>query len=414
MKKRFFRDFVEQTLSSLGFPFLTPRQPAGHTASGTFQAAISDSDRELMFLRNQVAHAIIADVASDALSAFSCTSPTGEPIPEFDADVQQIFLQKLRVPFYRALVFLRLYGYCGLLVGFRDNSDLSSPAPQHAKIDYIQPIAKPMVSSLVLARDPQADRVLLPPELQGYELKDGSTIHASRLIHLYNFSLDIASLEGISVLDPIFDVLTVVKSLDWSFGQIAWRQGAGLTVFTAPEGASQEHINAIDSVVADLNAKSVLTVPSGVSVNTFSPTYINPSQFYPVFLNQVAAGSRIPVSVLIGSQAGTLTASEKDRSDYFELLRSIQRFHIEPALTRLIQLLQDSGQLPKVEFALKFERPSFVFLEEAQADYQRALAEHRRALAATYMQKVGATSLTPEPEGGATSEPEGGGMEEAV
>ena len=406
MKKRFFRDAIEETLSFLRFPFLTPRQPVGGAASGTFQAIIRDSDREVMLARNQIAHAIIVDVASDALSSFSCVSPvSGEKLPDFDPLVQKLFLEKVRVPLFRALVFLRLHGYCGLLVGFRDHEDFALPAPLSAKIDYLQPIPKSMVNKLVLARDPRTDQVLLPPELLSYELKDGSFIHSSRLIHLYNFSLDVSSLEGISVLDPIFDVLTVLKSLDWSFGQIAWRQGAGLTVFTAPEGASQTYIDAIDSVVADINAKSVFTLPYGVSVQTFSPTFINPAQFYPVFLNQVAAGSRVPVSILIGSQAGTLTASEKDRSDYFELLRSIQRLFIEPALYRIVHLLQASGQLPKVDFELKFERPSFVFLEEAQADYQRALAEHRRALASMYERRSPEVTSAPVPEGGSPSPP---------
>ncbi|MBW1860614.1 MAG: hypothetical protein JRI70_11305, partial [Deltaproteobacteria bacterium] len=78
----------------------------------------------------------------------------------------------------------------------------------------------------------------------------------------------------------------------------------------------------------------------------------------------ISVGSRIPVSILRGSVAGSLTASEKDRKDYFELLDNIQKEILTPALMDIIHRFQATGQLPAQEFLIEWERTPIWMLEE--------------------------------------------------
>lgn len=395
--RKFIHDATEVTASKLGFPQLTPRQ-ATTVTTGMFQEVITDGDRTEMFKRNQLAHAIVADVASDALTNFEIVKPDGEEFSEVNDEFQTLYMEKIAISLLRTLTYMRIHGQAGLLIGFSDEKSFSSPVQRGTKIDYLQALPKDLVKEIVLNKNPKTQEVILPLTLNYYELKSGEKIDASRIIHIHTFSLGETSLNGLSCLDPIYDLLTVIKSMDWGVGQTMWRQGAGLTTFTAPEGASSTHLDAIDSAVADINAKSVITVPSGTEVKTHHAAGLPPEGFYTVVCNQIAAGSRIPISILLGSQRGTISASEKDRKDYFELLKSIQINYITPTLIKIINLFQASEQLPEGEFSIQFREPSVVSLEESRATLNLVEAQHKKALALLHTANAKLISLRTERE----------------
>lgn len=378
--RKFIHDAAEVTVAKLGFPQLTPRQTTT-TTTGMFQEVITDGDRTEMFKRNQLAHAIVGDVASDALTSFEILKPDGEEFSELNDAFQAIYTEKIAISLLRTLTYMRIHGQAGLLVGFTDEKDFKTTVAQGAKIDYFQALPKELVSEIVLDKDAKTEEVILPLTLNHYKLKSGKNIDASRIIHLHTFSLGESNLDGLSCLDPIYDLLTIIKSMDWGVGQTMWRQGAGLTTLTAPEGSKQAQVDAIDDAVADINAKSVLTVPAGTKVESHRPGGLPPEGFYNVTVNQIAAGSRIPISILLGSQRGTISASEKDRKDYYELLKSIQINYITPTLLKIIKLLQVSKQLPEGEFSVKFREPTIISLEESKSTLNLVEAEHKKALA---------------------------------
>ena len=378
--RKIIHDAAEVTAAKLGFPQLTPRQTTT-TTTGMFQEVITDGDRTEMFKRNQLAHAIVGDVASDALTSFEILKSDGEEFSELNDAFQAIYTEKIAISLLRTLTYMRIHGQAGLLVGFTDEKDFKIPVAQGAKIDYFQALPKELVSEIVLDKDAKTEEVILPLTLNHYKLKSGKNIDASRIIHLHTFSLGETNLDGLSCLDPIYDLLTIIKSMDWGVGQTMWRQGAGLTTLTAPEGSKQAQVDAIDDAVADINAKSVLTVPAGTKVESHRPGGLPPEGFYNVTVNQIAAGSRIPISILLGSQRGTISASEKDRKDYFELLKTIQVNYINPTLIKIIKLLQASKQLPEGEFSVKFREPTIISLEESKSALNLVEAEHKKALA---------------------------------
>ncbi|MDA3832968.1 MAG: hypothetical protein PF495_06185, partial [Spirochaetales bacterium] len=190
--RKIFADAITAALNRIGFPWSTPRQPVAST-DAMFAETVTDNDLREMFRRNQAAHAIVADVAFDALTSFTCLTPKGDPTEKFNAEAHQIYDTFIAQPLRRALVLSRLYGFCGLLVGYDDDARFSAPytLKSKSKISYLQSIPKPWVSEIDLVKD-KAGTLMLPPEVESYDLKTLSErkIHASRLIHLYNPDVD--------------------------------------------------------------------------------------------------------------------------------------------------------------------------------------------------------------------------------
>lgn len=357
----------------LGFPWSKPVEPTSRSTTSTgFPETVTDTDLLNAFLRNPTANAVVADVAYDAVGEFQIQTKNKEQDKELDAEVQEIFETHIEKTIKKALLFTRLYGFCGILVGYADGKKLDEPADKKAKIKYLQVIPKTWINDVVSKKD-KAGNTQIPIELEKYEVNMGNAIaktdiDASRLVHIMNRSIQEESLEGVSSLLRIFDALTVMKSMVWGTGQALWRNGAGLTVFIAPDSDDpQTQINAIDEVTTDINTMTVLTMPPGTEVVTGSTGAINPKEYFDVITKQIAIGTRIPTSILTGSQAGTLTASEKDRGDYAQLLASIQDTVLTPALYDLLHRLQESKQISRNgDFRIDWVKPSIKALEEAK------------------------------------------------
>ena len=378
------KKFIRDVAATLGFPWSQPAAPSSRsTTSSGFVEAVTDTNLTEMYRRNQAAHAIIADVAADTLTQFTCTTPKGEELVKFNSAAQLIFSKFISKPLTRALAFTRLYGHCGILSGYADGKDMESELKGTPKIQYLQAIPKPWINEMTLKTN-KAGGLLLPIELDHYTINIDNTpqnIDASRLTHLRTPSLDEESLEGESSLLCIYDDLTSLKSMTWGFGQAAWRHGGGLTAFVAPDSTDpQKQIDAIDELVTDINAMTVLTLPHGTEMLTEKGTHLSPKEYFDTCLQAISIGSRIPVSILRGSVAGSLTASEKDRKDYFELLDNIQKEILTPALMNILNRFQASGQLPQQEFLIEWDRTPIWMLEEQKgklAAAQTALAEAR-------------------------------------
>jgi len=386
--KKFFRDALNSALVKLGFPFLTPHPTKTGKEVGYFQTKITDSDLYAMYKRNQLAHNIIINVAYDVFSSgFKCVTLEGEEDKEFDAKVQQIYESYIHYPLFKTYLHARLYGAAGLLIGSNDGNDFDKPAKVEDKISYLYPIPHDWVFQAAPKKD-EMGNIILPQKLVHYELKylktTSTKIDVSRLVHVQPASIE-DNFEGESALYCIFDVLTVLKNMDWSTGQAMFRHGAGLTTVVPPDDAEQGEIDLIDEIVSEINTKSVLTLTPGCKIQHDSPGALDPVKYYDVITAQISGGSNIPISILMGAQAGAVQASTKDRKDYADFLHAIQVNDLTPALTQLLKRFQASGQLPKGakidDFLIQWNSPSIFIIDTARGKLYEARAEHEEAKA---------------------------------
>jgi len=143
--KTLFRDtrcrLARDAAAALGFPWSKPAEPSSRsTTSSGFVESVSDTDLEGMFKRNQAAHAVVSDVATDAFTKFTCTDAKGNELEKFNADAQVIFRKFISKPLTRALIFTRLYGHCGILTGYADAKGMEIELKGSPKIQYLQEI----------------------------------------------------------------------------------------------------------------------------------------------------------------------------------------------------------------------------------------------------------------------------------
>lgn len=376
--KRLLRDALNSGLEKLGFPYLTPHPTKTTDEIGYFQETIENSDLHEMYRRNQLAHNIVFNVGLDLLSAgFHCVGPSdGKVMKTFDTEVQKLYIAKIHLPLLKTILQARLYGSAGLLIGYRDTRGFAKKTTPKEKIDYLNSVPEMWIQEKVPEQDKEGF-ITLPLKLSHYDLSyKGKTIKidASRLIHVQPISIE-EDFKGESALHSVFDVLTVLKNMDWATGQAMFRHGAGLTTVVAGDGADQAQIDAIDTVVSEINAKTVLTLPPGCKMQTDRPGALDPTKYYQVVTNQIAGGSNIPISVLLGSQTGALGSSQKDRADYADFLVGLQVHDVTPALKDILNRFQASGQLTKAEFEIKWSAPEVFMLEQAHGELYQARAE---------------------------------------
>lgn len=380
--KRVFRDAINSALVKLGFPFLTPHPTKTGREIGYFQKRITSNDLYAMYKRNQIAHNIIFNVALDVFRpGFQCVTPEGKENKEFDTEVQKIYKKYIHQPMLKCYLQSRLYGSSGILVGFNDLGRFDVPVAPKSQIGYLFAIPANWVVGKVAETDANG-YVVIPEELSYYELKylrtNTSIIDATRIIHLQPMSIE-DDFEGESSLFCIFDVLDILKNIDWSTGQAMFRHGAGLTTIIAGEGSNQAQLDAIDDVVTEINAKTVLTLPPGCKKETDRPGALDPKSYYDVIIAEIAGGSGIPISILVGAQAGSVQASAKDRKDYGDLIAGIQLSDIESPLREILHSFQKSGQLPDDEFAISWGEPSTFVMDAARGNLYNARAAHEEA-----------------------------------
>jgi hypothetical protein len=387
MRKRFFRD----TIGKYIFPWLTPHPVNTGSDVGDFQVTITPEDYKQVATRNQVGFNIIYTVAQDAImGGFSCVDEEDNLLVEFNEKVQAIYEKEIEKQLLVAFARARLYGSAGILIGFGGSRNLALKQIYGTKIDYLYALPERLVSSRNARTNDQGETEF-PLELASYNLSSfkNRKIDGSRLVHIQPFTIE-DDFDGTPTLEDIYDLLTVLKNADWSLGQNIFRHSSGLTFIIPGDGATQTQIDTISDVVSNINAKSIVTLVPGCNVTSAPASALSPAQHYDVLMGQISAGCNIPVSILTGAQSGQ-GVSENDRRDYADFLSGLQKSCLTPALRQILTLYQESKQLPKQEFKIKWNLRSIFMIEEARAklydartDVEKVKANEVKARASLY------------------------------
>lgn len=378
-------DALTDAAYDIGFPYKEPTRDT--SADDLFQNRISDEDLEKMNKRSPLGKVIVNDVAEDVFDKGFKVIDNKQPTAKEEEGVssnndeelyefQTFFEENIKQPLIKAYKLARLYGYCPLLVGYDDGKSLQQPAQMNADIKYLQPINKTWLDDLIYKTNKDGDLVL-PVKIDWYKLKDSKLaykyIHPTRIIHIENPGIGVLK-TGVSVLEACFDDLTVLRHVTWGAGQTMWRSGNQLVTATAPPRSSTEQIESIDNALNDVNAKTAMTFPYGTEVKTHAPSGLNPEPYAKIPLDNISAATRIPISILIGSQKGSLSSSLTDARDYAGTLSSIQNNVITKVVLQLFKRFKLSKQLPYRDVGIEWN-PTLTMSEQ-----ERTLVEYRSAL----------------------------------
>jgi len=389
---------------------------AGGTSQADFGQPISNADLIFAVKREPVANRVVFRVAHDIFDnwfeAVEVAKEGQKPDPEFNKKVQTaLSLLNAKTVFTQAAAFERLFGWSIIIIGFVDHGkSLQDEVEEPQEIRDLE-VYSPLevsVQSSDEEKDPNSPRFGLPIL---YTVNRGSgvqqeKVHFSRVIHLATRLLD-HPYKGLSILEAIYDDLTVWRNIRWGMGQTMFRYGSGFPDIEL-EGANKPQIDAFiaSKQMEGVNARTyfVHSEKQRLEFKGLEGRALDPESYCKNIMESLSTGTNIPTAILRGAQAGALTGSEVNEREYFKIISDEQSLY-EPAIWQLIDLLIETGQIPEVEdYEIKwlggFEINE---VDKSVADLNRARAEDLRSKFLTVNElrarMTPALSALPEPQG---------------
>jgi phage-related protein (TIGR01555 family) len=330
---------------------------AGESSQATFGEPISVSDLLFAVRREPVAHRVVFTVAHDIFDNwFEVDEVAEQPDPDFDSDVQKaLSALNAKSVFTQMAVFERLYGWAIIVIGYVDDGEtLADPVENASEIRELAAYGPTQFSVQSIDEDnnPKSERFGLPVH---YTLSRGHgsgrvKVHHSRVMHFASRLLGHAY-KGLSVLEPIYDDLTVLRNIRWGMGQTLFRYGSGFPDIEI-QGASKKQLDEFEASqqFKNLNARTYFlhNEKQKVEFKGLAGRTLNPEPYYSPIMENLSAGSGVPMAILRGAQAGALTGSGVNEREYFKIVSDAQSRY-EPGLRQLIDLLIEAGQIQQVE-----------------------------------------------------------------
>jgi len=328
---------------------------AGATWQADFGMALNEDDLLFAVRREPVAHRTVFQVAHDIFNKWFTVEEVAEnPDPNWSREVAKVLDDlNAKAVFTMAAVYERLFGWSFVALTYVDHGkDISKPvdSPQEIRELVAYSSLQASVQGSDEDKDPKSERFGLPVL---YTLRRSGAaqtkLHFSRAIHWATRLVD-HSWKGMSVLEILYDDITVWRNERWSLGQTLFRIASGFLDIIL-HGATKKQIEdfILQNELANLNTKTFLVHGDDKTAQFIGPAgkALNPEPYVKPVIESLSCGSRIPEAILRGAQAGALTGSEVNEREYFGFISSLQALY-EPYIWDLIDRLMKTGQIRKV------------------------------------------------------------------
>jgi hypothetical protein len=323
-----------------------------------FGQPITDANITFAIKREPVAHRIVFAVAHDIFDNWFEVEPLEEGVDKekFNEQVQKVLLLlNAKDAFTQSAVFERAYGWSIIVIGYQDKaSTLKAPVLSPEKIVSLEAYSPPMITEVKVDEDKSSERFGLP---EFYKVKISSKeeveVHFSRVIHFATRKLE-PGYKGISVLEPVWDDLMVLRNIRWGMGQTMYRYGSGFPVVTV-KGATKEQIDQYKREWGPLTAQTSMWADENTTIEFkgLAGRALDPEPYYTPIMENISAGTSIPMAILRGAQAGQLAGSEVNEREYFKLISDCQSRY-EPGIMDLIDRLMETKQIPDVHYRIRW------------------------------------------------------------
>jgi phage-related protein (TIGR01555 family) len=328
---------------------------AGATWQADFGMPLNEEDLLFAIRREPVAKRVVFDVAHDIFNKWFTVEEVAEkPDPNWSREVSKVLDDlNAKAVFTVAAVYERLFGWSFIALSYVDHGeDISKPvdSPQEIRELVAYSSLQASVQGSDEDKDPKSERFGLPVL---YTLRRSGAaqtkLHFSRAIHLATRLLD-HPWKGLSVLEILYDDLTVFRNERWGLGQTLFRVGAGFADVTIKD-AKKKDIDELEASQQFTNLNNRTYFLHGddktLDFKGVAGKALNPEPYVKPVVESLSCGSRIPEAILRGAQAGALTGSEVNEREYFGFISSLQALY-EPYIWNLIERLMKTGQIRRV------------------------------------------------------------------
>jgi hypothetical protein len=354
--------------------------PFGGTGGGgEFGALILDDDRTFAVTREPVAHRIVFTVAHDIFDHwFQLYLEGKEQDKKFDTAVQQELTRiNAKRELMRMAVFERAYGWAILALGYADAAEsLAEPTANPQGLEEVKAYGPLQIASVTEVKNRNDPRYGMP---EFYFIKRAGVasnlkIHYTRVIHFASRLLE-HDWKGMSSLDPVWDDLVTLRNIRWGMGQTMYRYGHGFPDLTFT-GAEKSDIDTwvTDGNFENLSARTYFAHNENQTIEFkgLAGRALDPMNYYLPIMENISAGSGIPLAILRGVQAGTLTGSEVNQQEYFALIGDEETYYetgIRQLINAIPNLVPENAKQFKFKWMGGFQLDD---LKQAQIDQVKA------------------------------------------
>jgi hypothetical protein len=340
-----------------------------------FPLDFTEDDYSDWYRRYQLARRIVDAPIDEAFvggfKVFITTRQKGQQPVRIESKKAQRLWNKYDEEWIRFFKIVRLQGHCEMIIGWSDDRLLwaDNPPLEGSTFSWIQPVPKEFEQEL-------KETETLPRRIEYLTVNFGAdqlTLHRTRFIHAMRPKIIDEDKQGESALQSIGNLLLVQVHADWSIGQALFRRASGLLgIFPAKRKVSEAEKTAALNSVANHNSKTVVYIPFGWNIKDILKPGGNLAiaRTYKVIVEQIAAGSGIPISVLLGAQKSSFgSRNEEDMKNYYRMIGALQKNMMTPVLTKFYRNCQLAGLIEDGQIEIEWNRPETKTpLEQARED----------------------------------------------
>lgn len=266
----------------------------------------------------------------------------------------------------------RVGRYAGMFMRVRDGKTPDQPLEGklngESALMEMMPLYESQLEVVESDDDPNSETFGQPVMLQysqsivgsrNEEARNTINIHASRIVFAAE-GADNGWIYGIPSLEPVYNSLMDLRKIIGGGGEGFYKNASQNIVFDLKDGASavsyKDKLDQFNEQYDDFSRnrfRRAMWTP-GMEATTLDSTLVQPKQFFDIALNDVAAGSQIPATILIGQQTGRL-ASEEDSRHFLSVVQS-RRENFMTEMTRdVIDWCITFGILPSSEYDVEWD-----------------------------------------------------------
>jgi hypothetical protein len=272
--------------------------------------------------------------------------------------------RRLRVKqvFKKATRYMRQYGYGLVYIGVADQE----PSEPLGKISSLDKVFLKALSPLNLKDakydgtgeefelvedtsnprygEPEFYNVVVGTNSDGVE--EVVKVHWTRVIHLVDPEAE-DQLRGVSVFEPAFDTLLILKNVDWAAGESYYQNASPLFVLSYEGELSEQELEQMKRDLEEINVKSRYIKPKNFELDTVrgSGQAPDPNRWWQPLLRRVAGELGVPERVLYGMPKGALAAAETDLMQWYGEIAQLQKDFCEYYLDEFYRRLHEAGVL---------------------------------------------------------------------
>jgi len=261
----------------------------------------------------------------------------------------------------------RVGRYAGMFMRVRDgvkpNQPIESKLSGEASLLEMMPLYESQLEVIESEKDPNSDDFGQPTMLRYRQTVQGSRneeasdtidIHPSRVVFASE-GADNGWIYGIPALESVYNSLMDLRKVIGGGAEGFYKNAAQSIVFDLKDGASaiayQDKLDKFndeyDEFTRNRSRRSMWT--PGMTATTLDSSLVSPKEFFEAALNDVAAGSKIPATILIGKQTGRM-ASEEDSSQFLSVVQSRRENFMLEMILNVIDWLIRYGILSSAEY----------------------------------------------------------------